>query len=60
MREPRGVPRLRALFERWIRRVSVEVDPAKGPTETRVVLSQGGRVEGSVRRRDGTGLPSLS
>jgi len=26
MREPRGVPRLRALFERWIRRVSVEVD----------------------------------
>ena len=26
MREPRGEPRLRALFERWIRRVSVEVD----------------------------------
>ena len=26
MREPRGVPRLRALFERWMRRVSVEVD----------------------------------
>jgi AcrR family transcriptional regulator len=26
MREPRGVPRLRALFERWIRRVSIEVD----------------------------------
>ncbi len=26
MREPRGVPRLRALFERWVRRVSVEVD----------------------------------
>jgi AcrR family transcriptional regulator len=26
MREPRGVPRLRALFERWIRRVSLEVD----------------------------------
>jgi AcrR family transcriptional regulator len=26
LREPRGVPRLRALFERWIRRVSVEVD----------------------------------
>ena len=24
--EPRGVPRLRALFERWLRRVSVEVD----------------------------------
>jgi AcrR family transcriptional regulator len=26
MREPRGLPRLRALFERWILRVSVEVD----------------------------------
>jgi AcrR family transcriptional regulator len=26
LREPRGVARLRALFERWIRRVSVEVD----------------------------------
>ena len=26
MREPRGLPRLRALFERWMRRVSVEVD----------------------------------
>jgi AcrR family transcriptional regulator len=24
--EPRGLPRLRALFERWIRRVSVELD----------------------------------
>ena len=26
VREARGLPRLRALFERWIRRVSVEVD----------------------------------
>ena len=26
VQEPRGLPRLRALFERWIRRVSVEVD----------------------------------
>ena len=26
MREPRGLPRLRALFEGWIRRVSVEMD----------------------------------
>jgi AcrR family transcriptional regulator len=24
--EPRGLPRLRALFERWLRRVSVEID----------------------------------
>ena len=26
MREPRGVPRLRALFDLWLRRVSVEID----------------------------------
>ena len=26
VREPRGLPRLRALFERWIKRVSVELD----------------------------------
>jgi AcrR family transcriptional regulator len=26
IKEPRGVPRLRALFGRWLRRVSVEVD----------------------------------
>ena len=26
MHEPRGLPRLRALVERWIRRVSVEID----------------------------------
>jgi AcrR family transcriptional regulator len=26
IREPRGVPRLRAMFENWLRRVSVEID----------------------------------
>ncbi|MCW5636723.1 MAG: TetR/AcrR family transcriptional regulator [Rubrivivax sp.] len=26
IREPRGLPRLRALFERWVHRVSVELD----------------------------------
>jgi AcrR family transcriptional regulator len=26
IREPRGLPRLRAMFERWVRRVSVEID----------------------------------
>lgn len=26
IREPRGLPRLRTLFERWVRRVSVEID----------------------------------
>jgi protocatechuate 3,4-dioxygenase beta subunit len=35
----------------------VEVDPAKGPAEVRVVLTQGGRVEGRVRARGGA-LPA--
>ncbi|HET9645124.1 MAG TPA: TetR/AcrR family transcriptional regulator [Burkholderiaceae bacterium] len=26
IREPRGLPRLKALFERWVRRVAVEID----------------------------------
>ena len=26
LQEPRGLPRLRALFERWVKRVSVEID----------------------------------
>jgi AcrR family transcriptional regulator len=26
VREPRGLPRLRSLFERWVKRVSVEID----------------------------------
>jgi AcrR family transcriptional regulator len=26
LREPRGLPRLRGLFERWVKRVSVEID----------------------------------
>ena len=35
----------------------VEVDPAKGPAEVKIVLSHGGRIEGSLRKRDGTGVP---
>jgi protocatechuate 3,4-dioxygenase beta subunit len=34
----------------------LEVDPAKGPTEARVVLSLGGRIEGFARTRDGRPL----
>ncbi len=26
LREPRGLPRLRAMFKRWVKRVSVEID----------------------------------
>jgi protocatechuate 3,4-dioxygenase beta subunit len=34
----------------------IEVDPATGAAEARIVLNQGGRIEGWVRRRDGTGI----
>jgi hypothetical protein len=37
----------------------VEIDPAKGPAEVRIVLSPGGRIEGAVRKRDGTGLSGI-
>ncbi len=35
----------------------LDVDPARGPTEVRVVLSQGGRIDGRVRTRSGV-LPA--
>jgi len=34
----------------------IEVDPAKDAAEARIVLAQGGRIEGWVRRRDGAGI----
>jgi protocatechuate 3,4-dioxygenase beta subunit len=37
----------------------IEVD-AKNAAEARIVLSQGGRIEGWVRRRDGTGIAGAS
>lgn len=39
---------------------TVMVDPAKGPSEVRLTLQQGGRIEGSARRREGTPLPGLT
>jgi hypothetical protein len=39
--------------------VAVEVDPAKAVTDVRVVLPRGGRIEGSVRNRDGSGRAGL-
>jgi carboxypeptidase family protein len=32
---------------------AIEVDPARGPADVRIVLGQGGRIEGRVRSRDG-------
>jgi hypothetical protein len=37
----------------------LEVEPARGPAEARIILSAGGRVEGTARKRDGTALPGL-
>ena len=39
--------------------VSVEVEPARPTTDVRIVMTTGGRIEGSVRRRDGTPLPGM-
>jgi protocatechuate 3,4-dioxygenase beta subunit len=38
---------------------NLEVDPGKGPAEARIVMTPGGRVEGAVRKRDGTGVPGV-
>jgi protocatechuate 3,4-dioxygenase beta subunit len=38
----------------------VDVASAKGPTETRLVMTQGGRIEGVARKRDGSPLAGLS
>jgi hypothetical protein len=40
--------------------VLVDVVAAKGPAEARLVLTQGGRIEGVARKRDGTPLAGLS
>ena len=38
----------------------VEVATAKGPTDARLVLTQGGRIEGVAKKRDGTPLAGLT
>jgi protocatechuate 3,4-dioxygenase beta subunit len=39
--------------------VPVVVDKAQAPPEVRLVMDQGGRIEGSLRRRDGSGIPGV-
>ncbi|MET0555198.1 MAG: carboxypeptidase regulatory-like domain-containing protein [Vicinamibacteria bacterium] len=39
--------------------VSVQVDTAKPTTDVRLVLTVGGRIEGSIRKRDGSGRAGL-
>lgn len=54
----RGPTTLFALHPSYAigRTPGIEIDPARGPAEARVVLSGGGRIEGTVRRRDGRGM----
>jgi hypothetical protein len=41
------------------RATRVEVDPTRGPAEARIVMTQGGRIEGRVLRRDGSGVVAM-
>ena len=65
--EPTGSFELRGVAEGRLRmtathpdyvppEIAVEFDTLKGPVETRLVLSRGGRIEGVAHRRDGTPL----
>ncbi len=38
----------------------IDVNPARGPTEVRIVLGQGARVQGSVQKRDGSPVPEVT
>ena len=53
---PPGTAQVRALHSAYTQGLvsGVEVDPARGPAEVRIVLTQGGRIEGRVRSRDGS------
>ena len=38
----------------------IDVDPAHGPTDVKIVLGEGARVQGSVRKRDGSPVPEVT
>jgi hypothetical protein len=55
---PAGAARVRATHPSYApASATVDVDSSKGPTEARLILRQGGLVEGVARRRDGQPLP---
>jgi Carboxypeptidase regulatory-like domain len=55
---PAGAARVRATHPSYAPgSATVDVDPSKGPAEARIILRQGGLVEGVARRRDGQPLP---
>jgi hypothetical protein len=39
---------------------AIDVDPARGPAEVKIVLGQGARVQGSVHKRDGSPVPEVT
>lgn len=55
---PAGVVEVMATHTSYAAAVvsGLEVDPAKGPAEARIVLTRGGRIEGLARKRDGSAL----
>jgi hypothetical protein len=54
---PAGMAQVSAVHPDYAHgQTTVEVDPAQGPAEARVVLRTGGRIEGSAWRRDGQPL----
>jgi hypothetical protein len=59
---PPGEVQLGARHPNWAmsERVAVEVDLARPVTDVRLVLPAGGRIEGSVRKRDGSGRAGFS
>jgi protocatechuate 3,4-dioxygenase beta subunit len=38
----------------------IDVEPARGPSETQITLERGGRIEGSVRKRDGSPVSGVA
>jgi hypothetical protein len=56
---PAGTVQVAASHPSYARseQVSVEVDPARPTSDVRIVMTPGGRIEGSVRRRDGSPVP---
>jgi protocatechuate 3,4-dioxygenase beta subunit len=56
---PPGMAQVRVVHSAYTQGLvsGVDVDPSRGPAEIRVVMTQGGRIEGRVRSRDGA-LPA--
>lgn len=57
---PGGTARVTASHPAYATdQATVDVEPARGPAEVRLTLSQGGRIEGRARKRDGTPVAGM-